>query len=159
VKREQADFGTWEDWMRGMGRYTRRLRELVGLSQEQLARLAGVSQGAVSRMEGGRAVNTPMIVVMRVNHAMREALARLPPRLLSEESSRLMNVPGRGIPGDAAAFETLPVAADAELAEIVRLFWGVAPRQRPQLTALVRLAADMLAGSEAGGRARRRPAR
>src|SRR5262249_30559101 len=88
----------WEAWMRGMGRYTRRLRELTGLSQEQLARLAGVSQGAVSRMEGGRAVNTPMIVVMRVNAAMRRALAQLPPGTLSEESRRLMDVPSRGVP-------------------------------------------------------------
>ena len=66
--------------MRGMGRYTRRLREVVGLSQEQLARRAGVSQGAVSRLEAGRAVNTPLIVVMKINAAMRQALTALDER-------------------------------------------------------------------------------
>ena len=35
----------------GPGRRQRRVREFLGLSQEQLARLAGVSQRALSRLE------------------------------------------------------------------------------------------------------------
>jgi DNA-binding transcriptional regulator YiaG len=55
--RSRSTVQDWERWMTGMGLYTRRLRELVGrLSQEQLARLAGVGQGAVSRLEMGAAV-------------------------------------------------------------------------------------------------------
>ena len=76
----------WERWMVGMGLYTRRLRELVGLSQEQLARLAGVSQGAVSRLEMGRAVHTPLIVVMKVNAAM-----RVDPQFIATASTSLMS--------------------------------------------------------------------
>ena len=44
----------WKEWMRAFGRQERRIREFLGLSQEQIARLAGVSQGAVSRLEAGR---------------------------------------------------------------------------------------------------------
>jgi len=43
----------WREWMRGLGRQLRRVREFLGLSQDQVARLAGVSQGAVSRLEAG----------------------------------------------------------------------------------------------------------
>src|SRR2546422_5488972 len=44
----------WREWMRGLGRPLRRVREFLGLSQDQVARLAGGSQGAVSRLEAGR---------------------------------------------------------------------------------------------------------
>lgn len=134
----------WEHWMQGMGRYTRRLRELVGLSQEELARLAGVSQGAVSRLEMGRAVHTPLIVVMKVNAAMRNALSALDPALLSKETKRLMEVQYRGVPGDAAEFETLQLTRDPRLAEVVHLFWRVPPRNRNKLLALMRAATEVL---------------
>jgi transcriptional regulator with XRE-family HTH domain len=148
----------WERWMTGMGLYTRRLRELVGLSQEQLARLAGVSQGAVSRLEMGRAVHTPLIVVMKVNAAMRHALSTLDPALLSKETRRLMEVPDRGVPGDAGEFESFPLTRDPRLAEIVRLFWQVPPRNRGKLVELVRTAVAVLDGekSAAPKRSRRR---
>src|SRR5215470_3326809 len=64
----------WPRWMRGLGRHTRRLREFLGLSQEQLARIAGVSQGAISRLEAGRGLATPLLVVMKINIAVIHAL-------------------------------------------------------------------------------------
>lgn len=136
----------WEGWMRGMGRYTRRLRELVGLSQEQLARLAGVSQGAVSRLEAGRAVNTPMIAVMKINAAMRHALADLGAHELSAETRRLMDIPARGTPKTEAGFDQFPVTRDPLLTEFVRLFWQVPARHREGLVQVARAAADMLGG-------------
>jgi len=48
-------------------RQLRRVREFLGLSQDQVARLAGVSQGAVSRLEAGRGLATPMVVVLKVH--------------------------------------------------------------------------------------------
>ena len=134
--------------MVGMGLYTRRLRELAGLSQEQLARLAGVSQGAVSRLEMGRAVHTPLMVVMKVNAAMRNALSALDPALLSKETKRLMDVQERRVPGDAGEFEAFPIARDARLAEVVRLFWQVPPRNRDKLVALMRTAVTVLGGDK-----------
>ena len=57
----------WSSWIKGLGKQARRVREFLGLSQEQVARAAGVSQGAVSRFEGGRGLATPLLVVMKVN--------------------------------------------------------------------------------------------
>ncbi len=134
----------WERWMRGMGRYTRRLRELCGLSQEQLARLAGVSQGAVSRLEMGRATNAPLVIVMKINAAMRRALAALDPAVLSEESRRLMSVPARGVPVTEADFDTVPVTSDPLLGEIVALFWQVPVAHREKLVEVMRTIASVL---------------
>jgi transcriptional regulator with XRE-family HTH domain len=145
--------------MMGMGLYTRRLRELVGLSQEQLARLAGVSQGALSRLEMGRAVNAPLIVVMKVNAAMRQALSTLDPKLLSPETKRLMAIPARGVPRDAAEFETLPLTPDPQLTDLVRLFWDVPPRNRTKLLTLVRAAVVVLGRRPTGRRPRSRRTR
>lgn len=50
-RREEPE---WREWIRDLGRRQRQLREFLGFSQEQVARLAGVSQGAVSRFETGR---------------------------------------------------------------------------------------------------------
>src|SRR5262245_49212375 len=61
----------WGEWMRAFGRQERRVREFLGLSQDQLARLAGVSQGAVSRLEAGRGLATPLLVVMKINLVLR----------------------------------------------------------------------------------------
>src|SRR2546428_13765497 len=50
----------WREWMRGLGRQLRRVPEFLGLSQDQVARLAGVSQGAVTPLEAGPGLPTPM---------------------------------------------------------------------------------------------------
>jgi transcriptional regulator with XRE-family HTH domain len=155
--RKTASVRDWERWMTGMGQYTRRLRELVGLSQEQLARLAGVSQGAVSRLEMGRAVNSPLIVVMKVNAAMRHALSALDPKVLSRETRRLMEVPTRGVPRDAREFDMLPLTLDPRLTELVRMFWDVPPRNRDRLLTLMRSGVAILdGGTGSTSRARRR---
>ena len=56
----------WSNWMRDLGREVRRQREFLGLSQERLARAAGVSQGAVSRLEAGRGLATPLLVAVKI---------------------------------------------------------------------------------------------
>src|SRR5262249_43498193 len=139
----------------GMGRYTRRLREFVGLSQEQLARLAGVSQGAVSRLEMGRAVNTPLIVVMKINAAMRDALAQVDPKLLSRDARRLMQVQARAVPVPETECARQRVAVEPQLTEMVRLFRRVPPKNRDKLLTLVRAAATMLASDAADHSTRR----
>lgn len=131
-----------------MGRYSRRLRELVGLSQEALARRAGISQGAVSRLEAGRAVNTPLIVVMRINAAMREALTARSLEHLSEETRKIMDVPTRGIPKTGADFEGVPIASDARLPELIKIFWQVPPRQRDALVRMAQLFAGALSNAD-----------
>jgi transcriptional regulator with XRE-family HTH domain len=143
--RRAADEIGWEEWMRGMGRYTRRLRELAGLSQEELARRARVSQGAVSRLESGRAVQTPLIVVMKINTAMRQALAALPRETWTEETVNIMNdVAARRIPMRGTAFDEVPVTPDPLLTRMVKTFWSVPARHRAQLIAVLESMCVML---------------
>src|SRR5881628_3669407 len=75
----------WREWMRGLGRQLRRVREFLGLSQDQVARLAGVSQGAVSRLEAGRGLATPMLIVLKVHLVLARALDQLDPALIDDQ--------------------------------------------------------------------------
>src|SRR5262249_33460870 len=72
----------WGAWMRDLGRRQRGLREFLGLSQERLARLAGVSQGAVSRLEVGKGLATPLLVVLKVNAVLASEVGKLDPTLV-----------------------------------------------------------------------------
>jgi transcriptional regulator with XRE-family HTH domain len=133
----------WANWMRGLGQSKRRVRELLGLSQEQLARLAGVSQGAVSRFESGRALATPLIVVMKINAALRGAMAGIDPALLSEEARRLRDAEDRVAP-DGSSFLDAPVLNDPDLEELMHVYRTVPERRRHKLVAVARAAAAAL---------------
>lgn len=67
----------WDACLRDLGGALRTLRELAGLSQRDLARISGVSQGAVSRFEAGRRRAIPAHVMLKVT----VALARQPATL------------------------------------------------------------------------------
>src|SRR6185369_16626006 len=54
----------WRSWIRGLGETVCRARKLAGISQVALADRAGISQGAVSRIENGQGVDTPLRSVM-----------------------------------------------------------------------------------------------
>jgi transcriptional regulator with XRE-family HTH domain len=129
--------------MRAMGRFTRRLRLLTGQSQAQLASRAGVSQAAVSRCESGRALKTPMIVNRRINLAMREQLALLPPALLSRQTRRLMEVPA-----------VAPSPEGQTLGEAIGWFSRIRPAKREVVLDVLRVVAETAAGAdtEANGR-------
>ena len=148
----------WREWMRGLGRQARRIREFLGLSQEQIARLAGVSQGAISRLEGGRGLATPLLVVVKLNVAMRRALASYDRDLLSIEARDLLDrtdlyVPESGV----ATFTEYPLAKDSGIEELVHLYRGLPERQREKLLAVVRATASALSPGEL--EADQRPAR
>jgi transcriptional regulator with XRE-family HTH domain len=138
----------WREWMRGLGRQARRVREFLGLSQEQIARLAGVSQGAVSRLEGGRGLATPLLVVVKLNIAMRRALRAYDPDMLSPEARELLersdNVPENG----SSQFAEYPLAKDPGVEEFVRLYRRLPERQRDKLLAVVRATASALSPSD-----------
>jgi len=136
----------WSSWIKGLGKQARRVREFVGLSQEQVARTAGVSQGAVSRFEGGRGLATPLLVVMKVNAALRSAVSIMDRDLLSEDARGLLlmdaNVPDDGgVP---------PIAKDPVFEELVRLYHDLPERQRQRWLAVVRATAAALGASRAG---------
>src|SRR4249919_1771446 len=91
MSRTEAPNGIdWGRWMRGLGEQVLRAREFLGLSQDQLARIAGVSQGAVSRLEHGRGLATPLLVVSKISAALRTALSQVDPELLSQEARRIV---------------------------------------------------------------------
>jgi transcriptional regulator with XRE-family HTH domain len=140
----------WRAWMLAFGRQERRVREFLGFSQEQLARLAGVSQGAVSRLEGGRGLATPMLVVLKINLAMRRALRDVDPALLSDDLRRVLQIEERLSPrvGDVGV-DALPLTKDPGLEELIRLYRGLPDRQRQTFLSVIRAAADALATASA----------
>jgi transcriptional regulator with XRE-family HTH domain len=139
----------WREWMRAFGRQERRVREFLGMSQEQLARLAGVSQGAVSRLEAGRGLATPMLVVLKINLALRAALRDVDAALLSDDLRRVLEIEERISPrvGDVG-IGAAPVTKDPALEDVVRLYRGVPERQRDTFLSVVRAAAEALSSPD-----------
>ena len=143
---KEAPNQDWREWMRGLGRQARRIREFLGLSQEQIARLAGVSQGAVSRLEGGRGLATPLLVVVKLNVAIREALRGYDPELLSREARDILEKTDLYMPDSTSnRFAEYPLAKDEGVEELVHLYRGLPEKQREKLLAVVRATAGVLA--------------
>lgn len=135
----------WSRWMRALGRQGRRAREFLGLSQEQLAEFAGVSQGAVSRLEAGRGLATPMLVVLKINLALTHALRKVDPTLLNDELRKVLEIEHRLSPpvGDLG-FDALPLTQDPDLEEMVRIYRGLPERQRRTFLSVARATAGAL---------------
>jgi len=139
----------WAAWIRGLGRHVRRVREFLGLSQEQVARMAGVSQGAVSRLEAGRGLATPLLVVMKITAAMRRAVATIDPELLSEEARRLMATDPVYAPQFRPAdFEPYPILKEPPLEELIALYRQLPERHRAKLLSVVRATVVALLGTD-----------
>src|SRR5215510_7753914 len=87
-----VDQEAWRRWMQAYGQQARRTRDFLRLSQEQVARLAGVSQGAVSRLEAAQGLATPFLVVFKVQQVLAQHLRRLDPALLNAELRRAIDL-------------------------------------------------------------------
>jgi transcriptional regulator with XRE-family HTH domain len=131
--------------MRAFGRQERQLREFLGLSQEQLARLAGVSQGAVSRLEAGRGLATPLLVVLKINLAVTKALRALDPELLNEDLRRALEFESIISPpiGDIG-FNAVPVTSDPKLEMLIRIYRDLPERQRQTFLSVMQATASAL---------------
>ena len=134
----------WRRWMKEIGERARRMREFVGLSQEQLAKRAGVSQGAISRFEIGRGLNTPLLVSIKINASLATALSGVDPTLLTEDARRfvesmgLLELPAAGDPPDA---KPLPLLSDPEFEDVIRHCSRLSDaRRKPFLAAMKALA-------------------
>ncbi len=133
----------WARWMRDLGLQVLRAREFLGLSQDQLARLSCVSQGAVSRLENGRGVATPLVVVTKICAALRSALAHVDPALLSEEARRIV-ASGMSLPDPQQTLMGASPASDAGLEELLRIYHRMSERQRGQVLVVLRAMAEAL---------------
>lgn len=142
----ENDRVNWADWMRALGRQVRRVREFLGLSQEQLAKSAGVSQGAVSRLEAGRGLATPLLVVVRIHRTLHRALRALDPALLNDDLRRALELEDVLSPVTDEAKEDLP-GQDVGLAEFLELYNALPPREQQTLISVVRATAGALAGA------------
>lgn len=78
-----------QELIRDLGRWTRSVRELLGFSQDKLAKLAGVSQGAISRVEAGKGIATPMVTFWKINQVFVKFLSQLDP--LSDEARGMLD--------------------------------------------------------------------
>ena len=140
---DRSDDGraVWQQWMRDLGQQLRRLRELLGLSQDQLARLAGVSQGAVSRLETGRGVATPLLTVLKINVAIAHELQKSNQIIPDTDPHRPLDI------GNAHLFtewalrpDALRRLPDANFEAFVRLYRETPERLREGLLAIMKAA-------------------
>jgi predicted transcriptional regulator len=81
----------WRRWMRDLGIEVRRQRLALGLSQDALAELAGVSQGAISRIETARGLAAPLVAIVRVFVALLETARRRDQALLPADVAAILD--------------------------------------------------------------------
>ena len=142
----------WRDWMIALGARVRHLRELVGLSQEQLAKQVGVSQGAISRLEMGRGMNTPLLLALRVYAGLTTALREVDPLLLTADARALiaqfeaLQLPGEEDTSTQPAAYSLLVVPEFE--QVVRLCSRVPAVRRVAFVKVVQALAAALCGAE-----------
>ena len=79
----------WDICLRDFGAALRKLRESAGLSQRDLGRVSGVSQGAVSRFEAGRRRGIPANVMLKIAVALTRQPAAVD-RPLAQDVRRLL---------------------------------------------------------------------
>jgi len=129
----------WYTWVRELGRKQRRLREFLGLSQDQVAKLGGVSQGAVSRLETARGLATPMVIVLKINAALAHEFRRLQSTLAGPELREAIELHAALNPFTGAIdLKDVPRPDDPQLEELVRLYRETPPRHREAVLSVVR---------------------
>ena len=117
----------------------RRVREFLARSQAQLARVAGVSRAAVSRLEADQGLATPFLVVVKVQGALAAGLRAVDRAILGDELRAMAEAEHIVFAVDGVA-QAPSLAADPGLDELIRLYRGVPARPRAKLLAVFRTA-------------------
>lgn len=123
----------WVEWQRQIGRRLRALRELTGLSQDRLARIAGTNQAALSRLEGGKGL-VPVSLLAHLGPAL--AANIIDRTLLSPEGERLLSA--LETIGPSGLEQWLPVAHDPGLHDLIHWYQRASAVQRKMLLAVAR---------------------
>ena len=124
--------------MRESGTQARRIREFLGMSQQELARRSGLSQGAVSRFEAGRGLATPYVVALKLYRALTQALRAVDTALLSDDLRQMVETgSGLGPLVPVGEYTVVPITKSPDVEEIVRLYHRVSEGQRPVFLKIV----------------------
>lgn len=139
----------WHHWMQALGNRVRRARLFLRLSQAQVANMAGVSQGAMSRLEHGKGLETPMSVVLRLHGAIAASLRQCDPALLDAELAWVLNFGNMlsGLP-DEAADPGRPEAGRDELSQLFKSVRAMSSRERRLVVVVLRSLIETIAGQQ-----------
>jgi transcriptional regulator with XRE-family HTH domain len=138
----------WPRLIATLGAAVREQRELLGLSQQELAEYAATSQGAISRLESGDHFALPLLTVVKVGLALAATEAQVPASLelralcafARDFSSAVDDAP-----------RVLPVAPD--FAALLRAYHGLSGARRGAFVQLVLPIAAYMATEQSGERA------
>src|SRR5436190_17675090 len=132
-----------------MGALAREMREVLGLSQEQLAKIARVSQGAVSRFERGDGLATPWVIAIKIRLALAARLRQLDPDVLTDEARRfLAQTALYGLPDDPALpprMDTVTLLPSPELTKLARAYSALPESSRSLFADIMSGVAEALA--------------
>ena len=79
-----------------------------------------MSQGAVSRLETGRGLATPLLIVLKISAALARELRRVDPAVLSSAVREAAELQSTLVPSSGAlGFQDIPLAGEPELEELV----------------------------------------
>jgi len=95
------------------------MRNLLGLSQEELAKAADVSQGAISRAEFGDGLATPLLTYTKVFIALATEIETLPPHSVAPEVLEFIESLRKLVP---TMMSTKEVTTNPQLAHLLTLF-------------------------------------
>src|SRR5262249_38223853 len=96
-------------------------------------------------LEAGRGLATPLLVVMKINTALKMAFDQLDPALLSDEARRLRETEDRiAPPSEGGGFREIPLLRDPGLEQLMRMYNELPGRPRQKLLPVVRATAAAL---------------
>lgn len=140
----------WYVWMATFGSHVAMLRQFLGVSQADLAREAGITEGHVRRFEAGKLLDLSFIDVLRLNRALAKRLRGIDPDLLAPEAKGFMqhldflempDEDGPPAPGGVPVQEFRSIQ-DPEIEELVLRFRALDAEGRHAFLQIMRAVAD-----------------